>query len=97
MAKDTIFLLTEMYYRPSLNEFAKGETIPFSCKSAMMRYLNQGIDINKAYDVEWSALHLSREDNMLDYKTMSVDDVPREVKKRYFWGETIIYTNNRLP
>ena len=67
MNEPTVYLLTEMYYRTHYNEFGKARTIPFTCKSAMMRYLKQGMEINKAYDVEWSKLYASREENMLDY------------------------------
>jgi hypothetical protein len=95
MRDKTVYLLTEMYYRNHLNEFAKGNTIPFTCKSAMMRYINQGMEINKAYDVEWSKSYTAREDDMLDYKTTSTDG--NEIKKRFIWEESLVYNNNRLP
>jgi hypothetical protein len=95
MRDTTVYLLTKMYYRPRLDEFTKERTIPFTCKSAMMRYLKQGMEINKAYDVQWSKSYENRVDNMLDYKTISTDD--REMKVRYYWEESLVYNNNKLP
>lgn len=93
--ENVVWLLTRMYYRSNLQEFSRMETIPFSCKSAMMRYLKQGIEINKAFKVEWSKGYGNKVDTQLDYRTISTDGL--EFPMRFFWSVSPIYNNNRLP